>query len=168
MKKIFFLLALAATMLSVTSCKTTEANYRAAYEQARQHRDGRSSAIDETVYEAMRRESRPATMVVGTDTVPFNRARVALHEPRPGEVLQPAYVVVAQFKQIFNARSMRDNLRANGWPQATLLVTGEPLFYVAVEGAADLPSAVPTLRRVQGDSSIHPRDPYPLVLLPVK
>lgn len=164
MKRILIYTALAS--IALASCKTTEENYRAAYEQAVARRDD-NSGIDATVYDKIRREAVTSTRVVNGDTVALKRECVKLAEPIDGETLQQAYLVVAQFKQLFNARSLRDRMKAAGYPDATLLVTREPLYYVALAGGTTEAMSAMCAGLADNDV-IAVKPPYPLVLEPVK
>ncbi|MDE6801776.1 MAG: hypothetical protein K2J06_03325, partial [Muribaculaceae bacterium] len=132
MRKIFLPLLL---LSALAGCRTTEANYRAAYEKAKAHRDS-WNGIDGTVYDEIRRQSRPSTIQIDGHEIPAMKATVKLVDSADGEHPAGRYVVVAQFKQLFNARSMCKRLRESGYEDATLLVTAEPLYYVAAASSA--------------------------------
>lgn len=161
------IVVMATALLSpaVHSCKTSESNYRTAYEQAVTRRQ--ENGNDDTVYNNIRRQATTSTRVVAGDTIKVRRERVKLAEPADGETLAEAYAIAAQFKQVFNARSLRDRLRAAGYSGATLLVTREPLYYVAAGSGTpgDMKSLCDTL---SGAGAIAVRPPYPLVLEPVR
>lgn len=155
-----------AFIAALTSCRTSEANYRAAYEQAVNRRDD-TPGIDKTVYDKIRREAVSSTRVVGGDTIAVKRERVKLAEPAEGETMQQSYVVVAQFKQLFNARSLCSRLKAGGYPDATLLVTREPLYYVAVAGGSVDAMNIKCVE-FAANPAVAVKPPYPLVLEPAK
>jgi len=149
-----------------TGCRTSEANYRAAYEQAVAGRKD-ESGIDSTVYDRIRREAVTVSRVYDGDTVNIRRERVKLVEPADGDRLQEAYVIVAQFKQLFNARSLCKRLKENGYPEATLLSTREPLYYIAVSGGptGDMVAECCGFAR---RPVVPVKQPYPLVLQSVR
>lgn len=163
---LLYLSAIISLIMSISSCRTTEANYRTAYNRAI---DGRrdSSIIDNTIYDSFRRKAINQTKIVGNDTIDIKRDRVKLQDSPTGTPLQSSYAVVAQFKQLFNARSMRDRLKSAGYNDAVLLVTPEPLYYVAL-GGGDSPAAVTLLKQFSSTPVIATKDPYPLILEPVK
>lgn len=166
MARFVFIICMILPVAAFTGCRTSEANYRAAYEQAVAGRED-ESGIDRTVYDKIRREAVTAVRVVDGDTVSVKRERVRLVEAAAGEKLQEAYVVVGQFKQLFNARSLCKRLQNNGYAGATLLSTREPLYYIAIAGGttADM---VAECRRY-ADRPVTPvKSPYPLVLQPVR
>lgn len=153
------------SIVVLTGCRTSEANYRAAYEQAVAGRE-EESGIDRTVYDRIRQEAVVSNRVVeGGDTVAVRRERIKPVDTDGGVSLQDAYVVVAQFKQLFNARSLCRRLKDSGYPDAVLLSTREPLYYVAISGGTV--SAMSVLcRRYAADPAAPVKEPYPLVLEP--
>lgn len=160
---VLYSVVLAAVM---TGCRTNEANYRAAYEQAVAGRDD-ESAIDKTVYDKIRREAVTSTRIVDGDTVAIRRERVTLVESEAGDRLQEAYVVVGQFKQLFNARSLCNRLKSNGYPEARLLSTREPLYYISISGGSIDEMTAMCVK--YADAPVAPvKSPYPLVLQPVR
>ena len=61
---------------------------------------------------------------------------------------------------------MRERLQANGYPEAFILHTREPLYYVATATCSTAQEALEQLRRVEADSSLVLRAPLPFVLQP--
>lgn len=168
MSKNYFLTIMAllgAAACTVTSCRTSEANYRAAYEQAVAGRED-TSGIDNTVYDKIRREAVSSYTVYEGDSIPLKRERVALADPKPEATLSPAYVIVAQFKQKFNAGSLAARLKESGYPDATVLTTREPLYYVAI-AAGDRTDMILRCREIAAEPPVAVKEPYPLVLEPV-
>ena len=113
MKHSLTFLALVLGMLMLTACHSSEANYKAAYDKAMEkHRDG----IGAEEYERILAEQQKPTMVVNGDSVRV----VPLLTNVTDDSLTVARrygVVVAQFKQKFNAITMRDRLRREeGFP----------------------------------------------------
>ena len=164
---IIALLISSAVALSVatTSCRTSEANYRAAYEQAIAGRaDGDTSGIDNTVYDKIRREAISSYTVYEGDTIPIKRERVAIDKQTDSPAtVSPAYVIVAQFKQQFNARSLANRLKDSGYSNATVLVTREPLYYVAIDDG-DRTDMILQCRLIAKQPPVVIKSPYPLVL----
>ncbi|MCM1450286.1 MAG: SPOR domain-containing protein [Clostridiales bacterium] len=152
----------------MSACRTTEANYRTAYQQATAGRRD-SSNIDNTIYDSFRRKAIKQARIVNGDTLEVKRERVKIQDPTQGQsnTLLQSYVVVAQFKQLFNARSMRDRLKTAGYPDATLLVNGEPLYYVTL-GGGDTQASVELLDKFTSNQAITAKAPYPLILEPIK
>ena len=110
--RLFIVSAIALFMFA--ACKTNEANYRAAYEIAKQKSmDG----VDAETYEKMQRESMPTKEVADGDTLRMMRTAVNLakYEGNGSAMLKRYNVVVAQFKQIFNAKAMMGRLKNQGY-----------------------------------------------------
>ncbi|MDE5635842.1 MAG: hypothetical protein K2I52_06005 [Muribaculaceae bacterium] len=161
----YILWSVLTSVVMLTGCRTSEANYRAAYEQAVAGRE-EESGIDRTVYDRIRQEAVVSARVVENgDTVAVRCERVKLVDTDGGVRLQDAYVVVAQFKQLFNARSLCGRLRDSGYPEAVLLSTREPLYYVAISGGTVSDMAV-ECRRYAAAPAAPVKEPYPLVLEP--
>ncbi|MCM1033988.1 MAG: hypothetical protein NC405_09615, partial [Odoribacter sp.] len=129
--KIYPLLAAGCVMaMTFVSCKTNEANYRAAYEAVKEKTEN-DSGIDGTIYERIRKESVKSRTIVGNDTIPTMIVAVKCVPGVSGPADVKQYnIAVSQFKQVFNAKSLMDRLRAEGYDSATLVVTAEPLYYV--------------------------------------
>ena len=73
MKKI--LIAIAALALMTTACKTSEANYRAAYEKAVEAREADQS-VDSTIYGNIRRQANTSTVEVEPGIIRSQLVRV--------------------------------------------------------------------------------------------
>lgn len=151
-------------ILALAGCKTNEKNYRAAYEMARQNE---RAGIDSTIYEKIRREARPSTLDINGRSLAALTVAVRL---TPGDDasarLYPYCVAVAQFKQLFNARTMVKRLRDNGY-DAFLVENREPLYYVIAGGSDASADAVSILDRISADKGIVLREPYPFILRPL-
>ncbi len=167
MKQSFILLLLA--VLTLPACRTTEANYRAAYDTAVKARD--TAVLDSAVYAAMSREARHATIVAGGDTLTLTTVGVSIAADQgdnPPTAMSRYNVAVAQFRQLFHARDMRSRLVAAGFTDARVLQTREPVYYV-VAAVADTPERLAeVMPRVKALTAVTVRRPYPLVLQPVR
>ena len=165
MRKLLILLLLLGAMCA---CKTTEANYRAAYEKAIAGRDS-ADAIENTIYGRERRQVGFSYVVAPDgDTVAVKKQLVRITEGGGGirENLKPYCVVVGQFKQKFNAVSMRDRLAIEQGilPGAFVVETGEPYFYVVGASFSSLAEATACLKRITGEKAIPFRSPLPFIL----
>lgn len=162
------LLAAAVIAVSATSCKTNESNYRAAYEAAKQKNE-ESRGIEGTVYEKIRNEAIDSRLIVDGDSIPMMtvNVKIASATATPEQVKKYS-VVVNQFKQIFNARSQMDRLRANGYPDAFLLETAEPLYYVVAATTDDGEEAKRYYTKILKDKSIVMKSPFPWILRPAR
>lgn len=162
-------LLIPATLLALTavSCKTTEANYRNAYETAVEQRQ-QSTGLDSTIYGRVRRQAITSHLVAGTDTMPLKKEFIGYSENGGAsrENVLRYNVVVGQFKQIFNARQMRQRLIDAGYIDAMIVHTREPLYYV-LAGTSSTPEETRALwQRVISDKSIVLKDPLPFILTP--
>lgn len=145
MKKLLIILALVG--VGMTSCRTTEANYRAAYEAAKTSQAAANSAddgLDENTRRMlnMNRKEHQSVQIVGNDTLKISNV-FAILEEGPVEKL-PQYSVVANaFSQLFNAKALLTRLQEAGFSQAYIFKTATPDYYVAAGGSdniADIPA----------------------------
>ncbi|WP_303023672.1 SPOR domain-containing protein [Duncaniella muris] len=139
--------ALTATLLTV-SCKTSESNYRQAYETA-VAKNREASGVDSTIYARIRNSAQTSDLIAGSDTLPMRTEYVGYTENGGAsrEMLKRYNVVVGQFKQKFNAREMRARLQANGYPDAFIIHTREPLYYVCTATSRPLRKPPRLLKR---------------------
>ncbi len=123
--------AMAATM---TSCHSNENNYRMAYDKAvEKHKEG----LGADVYNAIQAERVRATTVINGDSVRLLRMYANIYDDSTS-VAQPYSIVVAEFKQSFNAKSYRDRLRKEeGFPSYILFGGQDRKYYVVVKGFDD-------------------------------
>ena len=161
------LLWILLAVLVLPACKTSEANYRAAYEKAVAGRDS-LTALENTIYGRHRRNTTSSIAVVGTDTVEMISTPVAVTEGGGGirESLKPYSVVVGQFKQLVNAKSLRERLVDAGYPRAFVVETAEPYYYILLDSFAKRDEAVETAIRTRNDKAfpIALREGMPMVL----
>lgn len=165
MNKSPLLLILAA--LSLGACKTTEANYKAAYEAAvTQQRD--VADLDSTIYGRIRNQANMSVLKVGADSLPLRTEYVGYTDNGGAtrENLKRYNIVVGQFKQVFNARQMRERLQAAGYADAMIVHTREPLYYVITASVSTPEEALDALSKVKKDRSIVLKSPLPFILRP--
>ena len=162
--KLLFITALAA--VGITSCKTTEANYRAAYEKATADNDRDVTPFEATVYNRIRSQMREQTYNLGDKEVKTYIMPVKLTADGGGirEWLQKYSVVVAEFKQLFNAKSMRTRLVSMGYPRTFIVENGEPYYYIIVDSTSDLLKAEEIADSVRANFPIPLRDHFPYIL----
>lgn len=168
MRKYTSIYIVSAILLVVaSSCRTSEANYRAAYEKAIAGRDSLPS-IESTIYGKHRRNTTSSVAVVGKDTVEMISTRVRVTEGGGGvrENLKPYSVVVGQFKQLVNAKSLRERLVDAGYPKTFVVETAEPYYYILVNSFPNKSDAVKECARIssKGDFPIPLKDGMPMVL----
>lgn len=151
------------TAIAMTGCKTSEANYRAAYQTAK---TASADGIDSTIYARIRQEAVPTAVLANGDSVRTQAEFTTIYS-EPGDTVPsiiPYGVVVAQFKQIFNAKAMRQRLRQSGYPNACIVSTSEPLYYVVAESYDDINSAAKGLKKLSADNAVTTRPPFPWIL----
>lgn len=161
MKKILFPIAALLILGSAfTACKTTEANYAAAYQIAKDKKDAALTA--EELDGIKREEAIPKTLYRG-DSIPLKGMYVKCIEGAP---LQRYTVVAATFRQIFNSRSVLSRLKESGeWTSPILLQDPrDQRYYVGAFTTSSLDSAVTALRSLQYSSPVHLASPCPFIL----
>lgn len=156
--------AVAVASVALAGCKTSEANYRAAYDRAVAGRDS-VDAVESTIYGAQRAMSSRVAVVAG-DSLEIRPQRVAVTEGGGGirENLKTYCVVVGQFKQRFNACSMRERLAEAGYADAFVVETAEPYYYVVLSSHADVAAAGKALRAIPADFPVRMKAPLPFIL----
>lgn len=170
MKRIIAKIALATAVVAgsmmLTGCKTTEANYRAAYELAKNK--GTSDAVDADVYQAIEKESQPQTQIVGGDSIGMRREylAVAKGDKIPDGKIMKYNVAVGQFKQIFNARMMCQRLIGMGYAEACVLKTREQEYVVIAAATDDREALTGLFEKVKGEKGLALRAPFPYVVIP--
>lgn len=166
MKKL--LLMLAAVIVALAGCKTNEANYRAAYEKAKEKR---TETGDSTITSKLRSELTPKDMVIDGVTLPVRTEPLRAISPEkdaPVPVLKRYCVVVAQFRQMFNARSLRTRLAESGYEGAVVVANRQDDYYVCAATTAVPAEAAEVLRRLGEEKSIAIHEPFPYVLRPAQ
>lgn len=156
--------AIALAAMAMTGCKTNEQNYRSAYEVAKQ---AQYTGVDSTVYAKIRQEAIPTAIMADGDSIHIKTEFVTTTKPSADSAapeLKRYGVVVGQFKQVFNARAMQSRIVANGYPQAYIVQTREPLYYVIAAGSDSIDTAVADMKRVAADTSMRLRQPLPWIL----
>ncbi len=163
MKKLSFLIVLSILTILLHSCKTTEENYRSAYDRAKAARD--SSATESAIY-GRGRTMGAQTIVAEGDTIECRIQRVALTEPIDDSVdfSDRFNVVVGQFKQEFNAKSMCKRLRQAGYENAVVVQNGEPYYFVLLSSHETRQAAIEALKAIPDDFPIRMRAPLPYIL----
>lgn len=159
MKK--FLILIAALGIVATGCRTTEKNYREAYEKALEKRN---EGLTEAELDALEREQATPKSVYRGDSIPLKAMWVNTVSETSKTAALEYNVVTGMFRQQFNATSAMKRLRDGGYPGAFLLIDGEKNFIVAATTTASLDSAVVQLRQLQASSPIALKAPYPFIL----
>ena len=80
------------------------------------------------------------------------------------EKLRRYNVVAGQFKQLFNAKSMRERLADGKYPSAFVIETAEPYYYVVIASYDDISEATAELDALRQSGNIVMREPLPYIL----
>ena len=166
MKKILLLIAaIAATGLY--SCKTTEANYRAAYETAAAKR-ANDTALDSATMGKLERTDLPRDLKVNGITLPVRTLAIGYDEEGGSlrDNVKRYNVVVGQFRQLFNAKEMRKRLLSEGYEGAMVIHDRQPMYYVVAATTDSPEEAQAQLEKVRTDSRISLKAPLPWILRP--
>lgn len=165
MKRLSLLLIITAGLL--WGCKPSEKNYKEAYERT-MARDSVRTEFNETVYGRFRRDVKEYRTVSNGDTADVRSTRVWVvpDEGTPNELMKKYCVVVGEFKQLLNARSMRDRFKDGGYPGAFIVQTPEPYYYVIAVSDRDLPIALSTIDKLKKESPLPLKSPTPYILVP--
>lgn len=169
MKKILLIISVIVVVFAITSCKTTEENYRSAYELAKEKK---TETGDSLITSQLRSSTLPKPMAFGSDTLPVRTIYVSSYNDSQGQVpkgvLKKYLIVVGQFKQIFNAGSMATRLSSNGYNGAFVVFDRQKEYYVVAAAVDDSAEAAQLINRVKGDKNVVVRTPYPYVLRPTQ
>lgn len=163
MKKLMIVISACALL---AGCKTNEANYRQAYEVAKQKYENVDTASTES--HRLERYAQPRPRVVDGDTLqllvqPLN---AVAGEGLTSSQISRYNVVVGQFRQIFNARQMRQRLIGSGYGSTAILASPMPLYYVVTMTTDTASQAAAEIRRLQSDAALKLRSPLPFVISP--
>ena len=151
-------------LLALSGCRTTEANYREAYQKTIAGRD--SADIDNSIYGRTRRQYSKTDVATDSGTVEVIRRLVRVTDGGGAtpENLKRYNVVGGEFKQIFNARSFRNRLVDNGYPGAFIVESGEPYYYIVVQ-SFDSPTEAAALKdRLSASPPFTFKAPCPYIL----
>ncbi len=143
--------AAVALLLAANGCKTTEANYRAAYEKAVARQN---EGLTPEELQGFEREKAVPVSIWRGDSIPL-RARYAK---------TMAETPQTEFTQRFNATSAAERARTGGYPDARVLFDNEKRYYVSAVSAATLDSAVVLLHHVDSAPPMPMRTPCPYIL----
>lgn len=166
MKKFIFL-SICMAVLSLGACKTTEANYRTAYETAKQKA---TDTGDSLTTQNLRQSMMPRPLTVDGITFDALTLPVRVTEGTTADVsaLKRYCIVVGKFRQVFNAKSMASRLVSGGYPGAFVVENRDKEFFVVAQ-STEISTEIPAiLDRIAKDSSLTLREPYPYVLRPAQ
>ena len=158
------IIATALLIATLASCKPSEENYRAAYQTAKAKED--TTPLEETIYSNIRKEARPKNVIVGNDTIPMITQYISFTTQAGGDInnFHRYNIVVAEFKQIFNAKAMLKRVVDAGYTDAFVVQTREPLYYVVAQSVSNPADAARILEEIRTAKPVPMKDPAPLIL----
>lgn len=130
MKRLLYCITLA---LLLTACYTTEENYKAAYDKAKERT---RENMGGTIYDMSQAERVRATEIINGDSVRLLRSYFNVVDDKY-ENTKKFGVVVAEFDQLLNARSYRDRLKQNEGFQSYVVFANREKKYCVVAQAFD-------------------------------
>lgn len=150
--------AAVAIIFIMPGCKPTEANYKTAYDAAKNRREAadRERMIPVT---GLQSDDGPQLRVIDGDTVYVDRQVLRHADGRPP--VADWYVAIGVFRMNTNAEASVSHIDTAGWPNATVLKGGTDRWYATADWTATLDSAKAVARRFMDQ---HPE--YPFVGLP--
>lgn len=171
-KNIFLAIAVTfVAILSVTSCKPSEENYRRAYERTiSAASDSTRTEFGQTIYARYRQQTRNKVVISGEDTIQTVVVNVTFAKEGGGipEQMKQYCVVAGEFKQLFNAKSLCERLRDGGFPGAFLVQTPEPYYYVVALSVDNIPAAVAGMKSLHENTPVRLKAPAPYILQPAR
>lgn len=162
MKRIVYILA-GFLVLFIVGCSTTEANYRAAYEKAKEKQLDTGDSI---TTQALKNEATPKNMRFGEITLPVRTEPIGITKDGGGknEYLCLYNVVAGSFRQKFNAVSMAQRLADDGYDMAFVVHNRMGIYYVVAGSVSTPAAALQLLDSVRADGRMLLKPPFPYVL----
>lgn len=165
-EKILLFLAVIIMTLGFVSCRTTEKNYQEAYAKATADNDRDVTDFEETIYNRYRAQMKDVAVDVNGIKIPAKSIYVKVTKDGGGinEWLKRYCVVVAEFKQLFNAQSMRERFAAASYPRTFLIENGEPYYYVVVDSSEDASKLLEVINKLKEKSPLPIKPGFPYLL----
>ena len=161
-KTLYIIVAVTVASVMMTSCHSSEKNYREAYEKAVERR---KTGIGAETYAKIEAERQRYTHVINGDSVRmvYVNANVAIDST---DAVSPFNVVVATFSQRINAKSYRDRLREEcGFKGSYVLYGGpEKQYFVVLQGFDDKEQAAALLHDIDKKVCLKILEPLPWIL----
>jgi len=161
-KTLYIIVAVMVATVMMTSCHSSEKNYREAYEKAVERR---KTGIGAETYAKIEAERQRYTHVINGDSVRmvYVNANVAIDST---DAVSPFNVVVATFSQRINAKSYRDRLREEcGFKGSYVLYGGpEKQYFVVLQGFDDKEQAAALLHDIDKKVCLKILEPLPWIL----
>lgn len=164
---ILLCILLSGILSGITGCKTTEANYKAAYDAAKAKRDADNADISLPMGVNPGNRNTPAMTTVA-EGIAFPMATEFIRNEDKSisgrDDIDRYTVVVGGFKQVFNARALAKRLKREGEPEPLIFQNSPGLFFVGTLTTRLPAEALQELRRIETDTTIHTATPFPYVI----
>lgn len=153
-------------IVTICSCKTTEANYRAAYEIAKE-KSTSDNILDNATNQQMLLESISSRLIVDGDSIPLKSMHVKISKGcgNPNDIKKYC-IAVAEFKMAFNAKSMMNRLRSKGY-DTIVVENGDPTYYVIASKYSTPKETKTAFQQIIKDKNIITKTPFPYVIQPI-
>lgn len=164
-RKSVALLGVVLLLLSASSCKTTQANMYDAYAKAIEGEKAKNQE-DGDLPGNTKQMGHSTVMLNDKDSIDVTSKYLYITKDGGGikENIRRYNVVVGQFKQLFNAKSMRERLADDGYPGCFVAESTEPYYYVIVRGYDSINEAADMLRKVEKDKKFNFKKPLPFII----
>lgn len=165
-RKYIFYITMFAAITGIVSCRTNEKNYRQAYEKAVAKNDRGVTEFENTIYNRYRGRVTDVPVELDGKTVDTRMMRVKVTEDGGGinEWLKQYSVVVAEFKQRFNANSLRTRFVDAGYPRAFIVENAEPYYYVLAGSSSSLQDMVSLADSIKANSPLPLKEGFPYIM----
>ena len=158
MKHLPYLITVA---LLLTACHTSEENYKAAYDKAKERTRENMGA---NTYDMVQAEKMRPTVVIDGDSVRLLRAYCNVVDDKAANTKKFS-VVVAEFDQLINARSYRDRLKQNeGFPSYVLYTNRDKKYCVVAQAYDTKEEAARFIRNISQHMKMKVLVPRPYIL----
>jgi len=161
-KTLYIIVAVMVATVMMTSCHSSEKNYRKAYEKAVERR---KTGIGAETYAKIEAERQRYTHVINGDSVRmvYVNANVAIDST---DAVSPFNVVVATFSQRINAKSYRDRLREECGFRGSYVLYGGPekQYFVVLQGFEEKEQAAALLHDIDKKVCLKILEPLPWIL----
>lgn len=169
MRHNYYILILLLLAFIPSSCKTTEENYRSAYQKAVEARR-QADEPEDNIFGGIQRRMSTSFVVVGNDSIPisFTHLFVITDGDKPAAVMKKFNIVVGQFKQKFNALSLSRRFAESGWPDTFVVQTAEPYYYVIASSSDSVADIAATMADLRSNSPLPLKSPLPFLISPIQ
>lgn len=157
------ILAAVVSAVILTACGTNEENYRKAYEKAKSTDTG---GVENTIYNRIRQQAEVERYEIDGDTVTVIREYVSPAKSAgfKEQQMKRYNVVVGRFKQLFHAKSLCSRMAAGGYPDAIIIETAEPLYYVVALSSPTIRPAISAADTLRITSPVKLAPDFPFIL----